>query len=706
MRVYLCEKPSQARDIAGVLGSPQQADGHLRVNDAVVTWCIGHLFTQAEPDDYDPELKRWRLETLPIMPSAWKLKPQERVARQIRVIRDLLRNAEEVVIATDPDREGEVIGREVLEELGYRGRITRLLLNALDPVSIRKGLEGIQDGAATKNLYFAGLGRSRADWLVGMNLTRAWTIVGRERGWDGVMSIGRVQTPTLNLIVQRDARIENFIPADYFTVGVECRHSTEGPFRAAWVPNEQQLDAFCDSEGRCINRSAAEQAAEKIKGGAGLIVASQKTMKRENPPLLFSLSELQQTASKRWGYGAKETLEIAQALYEKHKAITYPRTDCGYLPEDQHADAKSVIAALKTSFAGEGKIFDSVEPERKSSAWNDTKVTAHHGMIPTLKTQQTGSLTDPERNIFREIGLRYLMQFCPDHVFEQISLDIEAGGERLAAKGREIVTAGWKALMATQDGQKPPECVPLLAKGEAVVIEDAQVVDRQTKPPARFTEGTLIKAMTRIAAEVADSDMRAILREHDGIGTEATRAEIIQTLKNREYIQTRKKVLLSTKKGRELIAAIPGDLKDPATTALMERMLAEVAEGTVPLEAFLKRQGELVAKWVENAKNGTAVHGGPPPGRDGKTELGPCPKCGQELRKRRGKFGAFVGCSGYPKCGYIQKREKSASRQASGKTGKVCSVCGNAMIVRKGLRGKFLGCSAYPQCRHTEQTRT
>lgn len=721
MKVFLCEKPAQARDIAAVLGTPGRADGYLKVGDVAVTWCIGHLYAQADPDDYDPAYRYWSLDHLPIVPEKWQLKPRERVGRQIKAIRGLLRQADEVVIATDPDREGEVIAREVLDELRYRGRVRRLLLSALDPASIRKGLDSIRDGSETERLYLAGLGRSRADWLVGMNLTRAWTLVGRSRGWEGVLSVGRVQTPTLSLVVERDARIENFTPTDHYTVEATCTHPDNDPFRASWIPNAAQKDALCDGEGRCIERTGAAAVAEVLKGGRGTVDDARRETQREKPPLPYSLSELQQVASKRWGCGAKETLEIVQSLYEKHKAVTYPRTDCRHLPQDQHAEAGAVISGLKATFSGEdsSRMFDGIDIELRSPAWNDSKVTAHHGMIPTARSARLESMSGSERNLFREIAVRYLMQFRPEHVYELTTLKIRVGDNLLQARGRKTVIAGWKALAVSSDEDKPAPAVPFIARGESVGIAEAEVADRKTRPPAPYTEGTLIRAMTRIAAEVEDPDIRAVLREHDGIGTEATRADIIQTLKSRGYVEARKKSLRSTIKGRDLVAALPKELKDPATTALMERMLTEVAEGKSTLEGFMDRQSRFVTGLVEAARrqsggaagagSGQVAHRGPPSGGpggaaddQGDEPLGSCPECGKRLRRRSGKFGPFVGCSGYPECGYIRKRQGGSAKPAR-KTGRDCEKCGRAMVVRKGKRGPFLGCSGYPECTNTAQ---
>ena len=330
--------------------------------------------------------KAWSFQHLPIVPQKWRLNPTTRGKQQISVIRKLLAKADSVVIATDPDREGEVIAREVLDELGYRGHLSRLLLSALDPASIRKGLDSIRDGSETEKLYQAGMGRARADWLVGMNLTRAYTLLGRQQGDSGVRSVGRVQTPTLALIVRRDAEIANFAPTDFWMIEAECINPEHEPFSAVWVPNAEQREALCDSEGRCIIRVSALHLAQELTGQAGLVSQSKKERKRIKPPLPFSLSGLQQVTSKRFGYGAKETLDdLPESVRKTHKAdhISLGPT-ASYLPESQIEEVPAVMAGLKQTFSGENmsQAIAGADPAMKSRAWNDKKITAHHGMIP------------------------------------------------------------------------------------------------------------------------------------------------------------------------------------------------------------------------------------------------------------------------------------------------------------------------------------
>ena len=711
MRVFLCEKPSQARDIAAVMGQVVRRDGWLEAGGDLVTWCIGHLYEQAEPAEYDPAYKSWSMAHLPIIPGEWRLKATKRGKAQIGVIRKLLKRTDSVVIATDPDREGEVIAREVLDELNFRGRLFRLLLSALDPASVRKGLDAIRDGSETEALYYAGMGRSRADWLVGMNLTRAYTLIGRARGEDGLRSVGRVQTPTLALIVRRDREIADFKPSDFHVVEADCSHPEHAPFRAVWVPDAEQRERLCDDEGRCINRDSARQLAQALTGQEGTVSQSKKERKTVKPPLAFSLSSLQQVASKRFGLGAKDTLTVCQALYETHKAITYPRTDSEYLPETQFEEVPQVLEALGQTFS-EGSLSEAVanaDPSIRSRVWNDRKVTAHHGMIPVASRCNLGKMSDRERAVYELITVRYLMQFYPDHVFDATTLDIGAAGCTLRAAGRQVVRAGWRALeTAAPETDEEHAPVPALEKGAAVQIEEARVVDKKTRPPARYTEGTLIRAMTNIASVIEDPETKKILKEQDGIGTEATRGDIIQTLKDRQYIEVKKKSLHATDTGRALIAEVAAELTDPVLTAMMERALSQVADGAMALESFMQRMEQVVATLVERAQGqipaGPAGAGSAPEADAGKP-AGACPECGKPMQRRQGKYGAFLGCTGYPECRHIEKPGQSGQKAKPVRTDQACPQCGKPLLKRKGKKGFFLGCSGFPECRYTADTR-
>ena len=749
MRVILCEKPSQAQDIADVLADGRELKhrtGWFETDGVAVTWCIGHLYRQCNPEDYESSLKAWTIDTLPIVPNVWQLKPREGAGRQIDAIRQLLGRATEIVIATDPDREGEVIGREVLDEMIWRGPVSRLLLSALDPASIRTALAQVRPGRETEALYYAGLGRSRADWIIGINLTRAWTLAGRQQGMKGVLSVGRVQTPTLNLVVSREEAIRSFVPTTFHVVEAICSPGNSGDsliqFRAVWNPGPEHLDKHCDSEGRCTDPEVAMSVAAELSGVPGKVVSADSEQKADSPPLPYSLSMLQQAASALWGYGAKQTAGIAQALYERHKAISYPRADTGYLPVNQFAAAGEIVDALQQAFQESDdnatvipRAIAGADLKLKSRAWNDSRVTAHHGIIPTVQAPRIDSLTEEERNLYTEIATRFLLQFWPVHEFEQTRLEIEAGGYSLKASGRRTVVIGWKEITAREaqdtdddsnDGQPGTgDCqIPWIPVGGDILVSQADLLRRKTRPPAPYTQGTLIRAMSNIASEVEDPETRKLLRDHDGIGTDATRADVIQVLLDRKYIRTVHGKLRSTAAGQQLIAALPVDIRDPGTTAIMEKKLSAIESGDLSLKAFIDsqvlfvtRQVELARHTVSRAKASGSKASSPTTSRSGagtsQVDLGSCPECGKPLRKKMSKHGPFIGCSGYPGCRYIRKDGKpSGSRSSGGSAGKSgtvihqvakCPECGSAMVERRGAKGPFLGCASYPDCRGTRK---
>ncbi|MEW8009046.1 MAG: DNA topoisomerase III [Candidatus Thiodiazotropha endolucinida] len=600
MQLYLCEKPSQARDIARVLGVRQKGDGCLKSSDKIVTWCFGHLLEMASPDKYDDALKRWQFDTLPIIPPTWKLTVKKSSRKQFNIIQQLLKNSSSVVIATDADREGESIAREILELCQWRGPISRLWLSALDDSSIRKALNNILPGAKTEPLYYAGLGRARADWLMGMNLTRAYTLIGRQRGHENVLSVGRVQTPTLNLVVQRDAAIEGFKPIPYFDLftvfGVNDDQS-----RAKWLPPK----GVADTEGRCTSQSSALNVAQKINGQRGTVTKAETELKREAAPLPFDLSSLQQEASKRWGMGAQAVLDTPQALYETHKALTYPRTDCRYLPDSQHAEVPQVFTALIQSDSQYKVHIDSADTSRRSKAWNDRKITAHHAIIPTATATDVSRMNENERRLYHLVCLRYIAQFHPDHEYHQTIIEVSVCGELFRASGRIPKKLGWRTIISNDQQETKDEehqTLPTVSKNNIAHVLETNIEDKQTKPPARFTEGTLIAAMKSVGKDINDPRLKKILRETSGIGTEATRAGIIETLLQRGFIQKQKKHLISTATGRTLIGILPDVIKNPTTTALWEQGLDDIAQGRGELSTFLAGQSQWLTEHLRQLK--------------------------------------------------------------------------------------------------------
>ncbi|KRP82420.1 DNA topoisomerase III [Pseudomonas lactis] len=600
MRLYLCEKPSQAKDIAAVLGASRRGDGCWLGHGVTVTWCIGHLLETAPPDAYDAKYKRWVLADLPIVPEKWKMLVKPKTASQYKAVKRLLGEAQELVIATDADREGEMIARELVEHCRYRGPIQRLWLSALDDASIRKALAALKPGAETFSLYHSALGRSRADWLIGMNMSRLFTLLGRQSGYQGVLPVGRVQTPTLRLVVDRDRSIADFVPVAYWAIDVDLRHE-HMTFTAQW----RAPDDACDDQGRCLNPQLARDAADAMLNAATARLVKLRTERmREVAPLPFDLGTLQEICSKKLGLGAQETLDIAQSLYETHKAITYPRSDCGYLPLSQHSEAPKILAALGRADTAVNELMPHIDPQRRSRAWNDAKVSAHHGIIPTGAGKAVSQLTGKHRAVYTLIRARYLAQFLPNHEYDRTQADFDCAGHALRAVGKVVIEPGWKralpeALVPAKGREAPaPQALPTLVQGHDYAVAKVNLKDLWTQPPKPFTEGDLIKAMKNVAKLVEDPLLKQKLKDTTGIGTEATRAGIIQGLLDRGYLVKNGKALSATPAAFSLIDAVPRAIADPGTTAIWEQALDMVQSGEMSLEEFVAKQAAWMSKQV------------------------------------------------------------------------------------------------------------
>ena len=619
MRLYLCEKPSQAKDIAAVLGATRRGDGCWLGANVTVTWCIGHLLETAPPDAYDARYKRWVLADLPIVPVQWKMTVKPKTASQYKAVKRLLGEAKELVIATDADREGEMIARELVEHCRCRGPIQRLWLSALDEASIRKALAALKPGAETFNLYHSALGRSRADWLIGMNMSRLFTLLGRQSGYQGVLPVGRVQTPTLRLVVDRDRSIADFVPVAYWAIDVQLSHAGTA-FIAQWRADP---DACGDQE-RCLNQALAREAAQAMTNAATARVVKVRTERlREAAPLPFDLGTLQEVCSKKLGLGAQETLDIAQSLYETYKLITYPRSDCGFLPLSQHSEAPAILAALAQADPGLAPLRDHLQPQRKSRAWNDAKVSAHHGIIPTAAAKNLDKLVGKQRAVYTLIRARYLAQFLPNHEYDRTQADFDCAGQDLRAVGKQIIEPGWKralpeALAPARGREAPaPQTLPALAEGQDCAVDEVKPKDLWTQPPKPFTEGDLIKAMKNVAKLVEDPLLKQKLKDTTGIGTEATRASIIQGLLDRGYLVKNGKALSATPAAFSLIDAVPRAIADPGTTAIWEQALDMVQSGEMSLEEFVTRQAAWMSKHVARCQGMSLTINGPasPAGR-------------------------------------------------------------------------------------------
>lgn len=635
MRLFLCEKPDQARELAPLLGSPRRGEGFIETAGGILTWAIGHLLTPAPPEAYNPDWKRWALDTLPMVPELWQVLPYPDKTKQVTVIKRLLSKASTVVIATDCGREGELIARELLDYAGYRGPVQRLWYSALDEASLRKALADIRPGSFSEPLYRSALARQRADWLVGMNLTRAASIVLSVPGKP--ISIGRVQTPTLALVVRRDLAIENFQPRDYYELIADVA-TAAGTFPLRYAPPASPEDR------RIYDKAAAEALAATATGHQGPLRVT-KERKRSAPPKLFDLSGLQKAANKRWGWTAAKTLDIAQALYEKHKATTYPRTDCVYLPNEQESDIPAILGHL-ADIEELADIAQLGAPVIRPAVFNTAKITEHHAIIPTRSPAPLQAMTADEKQAYLLIARHYLAALYPDYEYDQTTVELPAGEIAFRGIGRAPAVAGWKVVFGhdAEDSDSSGQTFPPLEDGQPAEIRQIEVKTRTTTPPERYTEATLLADMEAVAKYLDDPTLKARLKETSGIGTPATRANIIETIKKRDYVATQGKYIVSTPAGRTKIAKIPAVLADPGQTALWEDRFADIEQGALSVEEFL---AEITEQVRQHTAAITALQGSD---RIHDAQQYPCPSCQKPLRRRKGTNGIFWGCSGYPDC--------------------------------------------------------
>ncbi len=619
--LYIAEKPSLGRAIAEGLGIVRRENGFFVCqNGTTVTWCFGHLFEQAEPDAYLPDdipttkrgKKMWRLRDLPVIPVEWKtlVRKQKGVKGQLSVIGKLIRSSAVIVNAGDPDREGQLLVDEVLEHFRVRKPVKRFWVSAIDPASIKKGLAALKENQGYAGMRDAARARSRADWLLGMNLSRAYTLTGP----GGLIAVGRVQTPTVAMVARRDYAVRHFVPKPYLAITANLAKDS-ATFRAKWQPKPGQPGM--DEEGKLLldiplGRSLVEKLA---KEKTATVLSAETKRKRVHPPKVYSLADIQAEANRLYGFTAEETLAGCQALYEKHKVTSYPRTDSSYLPESQHAEAPGVLAAIAKTFPATARAVEKANPALKSPVFNDKKVTAHHGIVPVAHAVDWSQLSDREQKLYRLIAKRYIAQFFPAHEYDETVVKLALGDETFTARGRVVVVKGWKALYAKVEKSAPEkrtsknrkgnerngeededasQTLPPLKKGDVVDVLSVDGREDQTKPPAYFTEGTLIAAMETIWKSFDDPHLQEKLKEAGGIGTPATRSMIIQELKRKNYLETEGKKLHCTEEGRQVLLTASPKVRSAVLTAQFEAKLQEIERGTTTLSAFVSEYEDFI----------------------------------------------------------------------------------------------------------------
>ncbi|WP_447827542.1 DNA topoisomerase III [Aeromonas hydrophila] len=606
MRLFIAEKPSLGRAIADVLPKPhKKGDGFIETAQGdVVTWCIGHLLEQAEPDAYDAAYKQWRMESLPIVPAQWQLVAKPKTKTQLTVIKRLIKQADCVVNAGDPDREGQLLVDEVIDFLGYGKTrpVLRCLISDLNPPAVRRALDKLRDNKEFVPLAVSALARSRADWLYGINMTRAYTLLGRKGGCSELLSVGRVQTPLLGLVVRRDLEIEAFVPKPFFEVLAHLQTEGNERFSAKWLPSEACLP-WQDEEGRVLNRALAAKVVERIQGQPALVEEVEEQARKQAAPLPYNLSSLQIDAAKRFGMDAKRVLDICQGLYERHKLITYPRSDSRHLPSDHFNRAGQVREAIARTAPALAKAVSEADGKIRSKAWNDSKVDAHHAIIPTEKQGNPATLGTDEAKLYGLIARQYLLQFYPPFEYNDSKVLLRIAGGLFQAKARRILKAGWKALLGVEeDDEEEAGSLPALRKGEQLLCERGELQEKMTQPPKSFTDATLLAAMTGIARYVQDPEIRKTLRETDGLGTEATRAGIIDLLFKRRFLVRQGKSIKATPTGRALIQALPATATTPDMTALWEQHLGRIAERQTSYQQFMGPLTEQLNGLIDGAR--------------------------------------------------------------------------------------------------------
>ena len=643
-RLFIAEKPSLGRAIAQGLGKCTAGDGCIYAGNDVVTWCFGHILEQCSPEEYDEKYAKWRIEDLPILPSAWKMKVKQSAAKQYKIIRALVKDADEIVHAGDPDREGQLLVDEVLSELGVLRTkpIRRILLNALDEKSVADALRSLRSNDEFVGLRNSALARSRADWLIGMNLSRIYTIRAREAGYTNTVSVGRVQTPTMGLVIRREIEIQQFRPVTFFTPRILWQHEN-GSFLTKWKPRE--LDGV-DGEGRIIEKNVAERIVIEVKNSPAKISSVEQKKGTVAQRLPYSLSALQIDAGKVFGYSPQDVLDAQQSLYEK-KYTSYPRSDCDYLPENQLADKDTILENLAALSAPFSTFAEKADRSIKSRAWNDKKISAHHAIIPTTVRPDYAALSEKEKNLYGLIARAYIAQFYPAQDFLSTKIDVSVGEEIFTASGKVILQDGWKALYQKQTDDKAKDDadevqnLPSLREGDSITYQDGKIQEGVTKPPPRFTPATLLKAMKEIHKYVKDKELKETLKECSGIGTEATRAEVIEIIQKRGYVRLSKNFFVPDEIGISLCQILPEQIIFPDITARWENDLDAISRGSMSVKDFSAQQEVYVRELLENAKTSAIA----PP-----KNVVKCPTCGKAMLRRKGAKGFFWACTGYPEC--------------------------------------------------------
>ena len=665
--LVLAEKPSVGRELARVLDCKKSGNGYLEGDKYIVTWALGHLVTLADPDVYDKKYEKWDMQDLPMLPQNMKLVVIPESRRQFQAVSSLMKRGDvnELIIATDAGREGELVARWIMMKAGWKGKTQRLWISSQTDKAIKDGFKNLKPAADYDNLFRSAQARSEADWLVGLNVTRALTCK-----YNAQLSAGRVQTPTLALIVRREEEIRKFTPREYWGITAKLQG-----FMSTWRDGGKNAQTF--------DRNKAEEILKKLQGKPAVLTKVERQRKITPPPAAYDLTELQRDANKKYAYSAKETLSLMQSLYERHKLLTYPRTDSRYISQDVVA---TLPERLRSCMVDEYKplaqeIYRN-KPLKTKYLVNDAKVTDHHAIIPTEEQPQLYDLSGPERNIYDLVVRRFLAVLMAPYEYEEIRLTMTIGGETFTAKGKRVLSQGWKAaynrsFQLEEDEDEQAQNLPELSQGQKLKVESVALKPGKTSPPARYTEATLLSAMEHPSGQVSDQNLSRILEETSGLGTPATRADIIEKLFSTFYVERRGKELVPTSKGMQLVELAPEELRSAALTAKWEDQLADIAKGKVRDSEFVDQMRKYATELVTEVKasNQTYRH-------DNQTRT-PCPDCGKYLLRVKGKRGEMLVCPDW-ECGY--------RRSLSQTTNARCPNCHKKMELRGEGEKQMFAC--------------
>ena len=706
--LYIAEKPELARAIVEALGGGEKKKGYYDCGGDKVAWCFGHMLELREPQDYDPRYKRWTLDDLPLFFTPWRKKPAARSKEQLGVIIGLLKETDTAVNAGDPDAEGQLLVDEILRYAGFKGKVLRVLINDNTPALVKKALANLRDNADFAGLSAAAEARQIGDALYGFNLTRLYTLVGRREGFTNVLSVGRVQTPILGLVVRRDRENEGHKKVPYYQIGGTFL------FGDAVVPASyrNKPDDPQDDKGRLTDAAHAQAIAAEVSNKPAVVKSVETTRGETPPPLPYNLLKLQADASRLHGLTPDAVKDITQALREKYRLITYNRSDSRYLSDEQHADAPAVIAAIAANAPELSPYREAADPAIRSRAFDSSKVAAHHAIIPTQATLEGKRLSMDEARIYALIARAYLIQFLPPRQWEKTAAVLEAAGHAFVARSRIILRNGWRDFHdGEEEGEDEASTGISLREGQEGICASAEAATRETAPKPLYTMASLLEDLTRVAQYVRDDKLRKLLidkdkgkaGEHGGIGTPATRDAILKTLFDRGFIETRTKGkaahVVSTKAGRELYDALPDTAKFPDMTALWHEQQLEIERGGLKAGDFIEQLIAHVGRECARVMRD---------GLDLKFDKFPCPACNAAMQRRKSDKGFFWGCTQFPSCkttlpddnGKPGARTEKKDRPIASSVHQ-CLDCGRGLARRQGRKGFFWGCSGYPRCART-----